>query len=272
MNHPLRTIRVLVAVHVVLHVIALWVMMIPGSGPSGRLFDLVLFPLFTLGPSQGTLLALWAVLGGGRFVWRSVPTLLGTIVYLWYFKSANREWLDTTFGELGGWFAILLVGRLAGLQLARTADARHDPRRRQFSIRDMLVWMVAVAVLLSALRCLPLNARMPRTIFAGVLFTSLSLVGGASMFSLLGQGWLLARVLALPGAVAVGAVLLSRFPGAHSGWHFAMLLALIGGWLAGSLLCVRRAGYRLTWQWRFSRKKRDVPGGPDRTEAASVSA
>jgi hypothetical protein len=251
MKRASRLIAALVVTHVLLHVVALSVEL---RRPQllGEPRDLILYVLFMLGPSQGTLLALWAVLGGGKFLWRVLPTLLGAVAYLWCFESADGEWLGTTFVELGIWGAILMAGRLTGLELARPADSTGISRPFQFSIRDMLAWTTALAVLLSTLRCLPINwehCSLPSTVVIGL---SLTLVGGASMFCTLGGGWRLARLLPVPSAVGVGAYVLAATLQNFSAWYFALLLGLMSAWLVASLLCLRYAGYRLVWRWRFA--------------------
>ena len=233
MKRASRLIKALVVVHVLLHVVALSVEL---REPHllGEPRDVILYALFMLGPSQGTLLALWAVLGGGKFLWRVLPTLLGAVAYSWCFQNAGYgEWLDTTFLELGICGAILLVGCLTGLELARPADSTGVSRPFQFSIRDMLAWMTALAVLLSALRCLPMNwwhFSLPWMVVIGL---SLTFVGGASMFCTLGRGWRLVRLLLVPSAVGVGAYLLAATLQNFLAWYFGFLLGLIEphGWL-----------------------------------------
>jgi hypothetical protein len=263
----------LVCVHVVLHVIVLVLFLNRVMGPPGGPYDFILYPLFMLGPSQGALLAMWIVLGAGKFVWRILPTFVGTIVYLWLFGHADREWIPLMFGNLGSVFVFLCLSRIAGLSLLRaTADSRRlGPT--QFYIRDLLIWTTALAVVLSISRSLPVgwyravSAPMPNalTIFGCILFVSLT-----SIFSALGTRWLIARIAMTPLSVWLGAYLMVA---AHVGFpsvaYFSLLLGLMAGWIVGSLLLIRLTGYRLTWKWRWSGAAANVPQEADQGGDAS---
>ena len=148
-----------------------------------------------LGPSQATLVALWVMLGGGRFVWRVLPTVLGVILYLWLFGTADGEWRKIVFGQICTCGVLLLVARLTGLELVQASDLPSDLRPFQFSIWDMLMWTTALAVLLSVLRCLPKDwvpsHPMPGFI---VVFGSFALVAASSVNCSLGRRWPLAHL------------------------------------------------------------------------------
>jgi hypothetical protein len=263
MTSNTRTRRILaglVAAHVVLHGVALAVMFTSPGPPDGMWpYVVLVYALFMLGPSQGTLLALWLTFGRGKFLWRVVPAALGAVVYLWLFKNADPEWLASTFAHTCIWAVLLLVARLTGLELVRSSTVGSDSRRSQFYIRDMLAWMTALAVILSAMKCAPQDWLWPMTIGEAIsLFGGLGLVAGASIHSALGGGWLLARIMLPPLAVGVGAYVFATVRGTtFSVWYFALLLGLMAAWLVGSLLLVRLAGYRLAWRWRFSRADRE---------------
>jgi hypothetical protein len=255
-----RLIAGLVAAHVVLHAVALAMMLrCPSYSQWPYLIAIVVIraPLM-LGPSQGALLAIWTILGGGRLVWRVLFTTIGVFIYLQFFGSADPDWLIATIGELGVCAMILLVARLTGLVLAKSSDLAASPHPFQFYIRDMLIWTTVLAMLLSAWRCLPPDATgfwhstikfchllINRRIDAAVL-ASLTVVAVASMFCALGAGWFLARILSLPLAIGVAVKLMTWTIGQPSLTpEYATSLAFMVFWLVGSLLVLRAAGYRL---------------------------
>jgi hypothetical protein len=243
-----RLVAALVVIHIVLHALAIWVV---GWSASHSRTGLS-YPFFVLGPSQGALLALWLVLGGGRMMWRVLPTVLGVVAYLWFFGNLDFEWIGCTIGELIVCAAILFVARLTGLEMVRPSDPRPAPRPFQFYLRDMFVWTTALAVFLSAWKCFPAHdSGAPRWLMLGFVVTALTLVSGTTMFSGLGRGWIVARIFSLPLAIGIGtALIVWNEPGNGAGvaWYLAMLLGFMALWLVASLLVLRLAGYRLAWR------------------------
>jgi len=255
----------LVVAHVVLHGIALSAFLgepYPNYTYSPRY--MALYSLFMLGPSHGTLLAIWVVLGGGKFLWRALPAALGTILYVWCFSFAHdhssRQWLVTALATMGVSLAILLPARWMGLRLARSCDSRPASGPFQFYIRDILLWTTATAIVLSGWRCLPKNALdFLQNAVPVVDFVGLGLIGAVSMFFALGRGWIVARILLLPIAVVLTAKFFNAsIPNAAPTWYFALLFSLMIFWLAGSLLVLRFAGYRLAWRRRFADPQAEI--------------
>jgi hypothetical protein len=257
-----RIVVALVVAHCVLHAIAL-VVALSGAFPEATMSLSNIFHCmwFMLGPSQGVLLAFWAILGGGKLLWRTLSTTLGTLIYVGCLfgvkQSLNSDWLIIVIGQLGISAAILLLARLAGFRLFRFSDSKATSGPFQFYIRDMLAWTTAIAVILSAWRCLPEDAfdflSDPSPAMA---FVSLSLVAVVSMFSTLGRQWLVARIVLLPTSVVVAAIVLKEcMPGAHPTWFLAFIFCLMAFWLVGSFLVLRLAGYRLTWRRPFGRSQ-----------------
>jgi hypothetical protein len=131
----------LVVAHVLLNGVALAVML-GNSGPDGgRLYDLFLYAILMLGPSQATLLAFWAMLGGGKFLWRVLPAVLGVILYLWRFRNAQEVWRVFIFVQfcfaggllgvcIGQWpyprpgRTIALLGRLRCMRVCKGTTGR----------------------------------------------------------------------------------------------------------------------------------------------------
>ena len=197
----------LVAAHLLLHGVALSLFITLTAPPEDAWpYVALVYALFMFGPTQGTLLAIWLALGGGRLLWRVVPTALGVVAYLWLFKDANSEWLYSIFWPLCIWGLLLLVARLTGLELVRNTELGNDSRRSQFYIRDMLGWMTTLAVIMSAMQCLPEQCHLSLSLLMDfAIFGVLGLVPGAAILSALGRRWLLARIMIIPLAVGVGA-------------------------------------------------------------------
>jgi hypothetical protein len=228
--------------------------------PTFPLSDIPRYALFMLGPSQGTLVALWAVLGGGKFYWRVLSVVLGTLLYLRCFWSVDKEWLIITFVEMYFCGAILLMFRWAGLRLMRYSDSRMASGPFQFYIRDLFAWTTALAVVLSAWRCLPADAfRFLQPSIPVAIFLSLALISGVSLFSALWRRWVVARTLLLPIVVIPAAMWINVAIGERlPWWYFPLLLGMMVAWITGSLLILRFAGYRLAWRPWFEAPREEI--------------
>jgi hypothetical protein len=260
----------LIAAHVALHAVALsamwpWPPLVQRPTALSR-------ALLQVGPAQGALVALWAVLGGGRLLWRAPVVVLGAFAYLKFFGRADPDWLIAAIGNLAACTAILLVARWTGLMLVRQSDLAASLGPFQFYIRDMLVWTTVLAVLLSVWRCLPqkpgefwgvtwafwslpINPQIDGAKIAG-----LAAVTVACLFCMLARGWILARAASVPLAIAAGVQLMvwtinsSRWDWQRVVWvtgdpvlagSYCESFAFLAIWLAGSLFVLRAAGYRL---------------------------
>ena len=263
----------LIIAHVLLNGVALAAMLEHVSLGWGWL-ELVL-ALFMLGPSQATLLAFWAMLGGGKTLWRVLPTVLGMILYLWLFQRAGDEWRVFIFVQFCIWGPLLALARLMGLKIVRSSAPPSSPRPFQFSIWDMLAWTTALAVVFSLLRCLPtgwFSSRLPSLSEGSVIFGSFFPVMAATLYCSFGKRWLVARILTVPLAIAVGTYwLAAASPTIRPRWFFAISLGFMAGWLVGSFALVRLAGYRLTWQWRFSRSDVDAVLSDEAASSAQLA-
>ena len=257
-----RIVAALVIAHVALHAAALWMVLSRVGRP--WLFDLVLIrhALFMLGPTQGTLVALWTVFGGGKFVWRATSVTLGTFLYVYLihtfceivFWTSHEELLGARIVEMCLCGTVLLLVRLAGFRLVQYPDPRQASGPFQFSIRDMLTWTTAVAVILGAWKSLPQYTFyfLEQSIPADLFFLGSTLVSSASILLALGRRWTVARIVLLPVAVLLAGMLLSGT--SRSGYslgYYIFLFALMTVWLVPSLLALRYASYRLAWRPRF---------------------
>jgi hypothetical protein len=252
-----RIVAGLVAVPFVLFITAHYRLALDALSASSFPAILCLCALFMLSASQGALLALWLVLGGGKLRWRLAVLVLGALVYWCCFPypypyAPMVDWLCIACGELGVCTAMLLVARWTGLRLVRLTNTRMRPGPFQFYIRDILVWTTACAVFLSVWYSVPADDFSPQAL--GVQFVCFTLVAGVSTFSTLGQGWIVARIVRLPLVVGFAAVLLTKALGGGfpwPWWYFAMPLTLMALWLVASFLVLRVAGYRLAWRPGF---------------------
>ena len=255
MKRPRYLIAGLVLAHVVAHAIVVK-LDLRASGPPQKAIDVIADVLFVLGPSQASLLAIWVAFGRGRLFLPVLPTVVGAVLYAWYFRHSNDERLWFTINQLAVMTVFLLAARAAGVALVHRRDEPIPSRPLQFSIRDMLGWMTALAVMLGTLHYMPRDwfqfADMPVRIFL-VLFGSLTLVAFGPIVLLLCDRWLLARLVLQPLTVGLSAALVLSRGGSEPVWYNCVVLGFMNLWLAGSLAVVRLAGYRLTWRWRFGR-------------------
>jgi hypothetical protein len=238
-----------------------------------------------VGPSQGTLFALWVALGGKRTLWRIILAVAVVVVYGSCLHHVDHEWLTATIGQTVVLTPILLLARLTGLELTRSVDSQAAPRRFQFSIWDMFVWTTALALVLSVFEFLsggrlltPAHSHVagemivPNPILR--LLLVLMLVNLPSIWAALGKSWTMARILLLPVMIGLTAAVLTAHHGQQFYIYCTIALSGMSAWLLASLAVVRLAGYRLTWRWRFDRKHLgDVPsdkhGSPESTEVVA---
>ena len=171
--------------------------------------------LLTLGPTQATLIALWAALGGGRFLWRVPPVVLGTIFFLaccvelhsFAFSKAPYELLLVSIAQLAVMPLLLSVVRLAGVQLVNGVKARR--MTFQVAIRNTLAWMAVLVVIITAklhssYREESLSYLFTPTSRGLAIVGAFALVGGSALFCALGRRWLFERVLVVPLAISAG--------------------------------------------------------------------
>jgi hypothetical protein len=222
--------------------------------------------LFALAVSQAAVVALWIALGRRGTPWRVALAAVATALYLWCLIG-TVIWVILTIQEMGLIVALLLCARLTGLELTRLGQQSAPSPRFQFSVRDVLAWTTALAVVLIAGKC-RLTQHSYLIDYYGmrhylVTLGALALIAVAFIWVALGELPMVARSLFGLTAIFGGAALLratfnyqviSVFHCDEPSWFFPMLLGFIALWLLASLLVVRWAGYRLNWQWRFSRR------------------
>jgi hypothetical protein len=203
-----------------------------------------------LGPSQATLLALWAALGSSRFIWRVPAIVVGLVVDLRLVTDLERGWKNLTVLQFVYMVALLFIARFAGIRLSNSRQ--YSRSALQFTVRDILTFMTSLAIILGALHYMAdLEQYLPdrpSEVFA--FLGSFALVAGSALYCALGNRWLLARIAVVPLATLVGAYSIKMYDSWNwlTIWMWELLLSLMAVWLVGSLFMVRLAGYRLTWQ------------------------
>lgn len=233
------------------------------------------------GLAPPTLLALWAVLGPGRFTMRlPVTTWLAAAAYVTMLFMAIQlrgihgdaagisitmtcPLLAFAYAQLPLWIIRALrrwrFVSAAGVEANTQAAAGHlKTRENQFTLRGLLAWTLAVAVLLAAFRAMVPAASfsaettagaLPFVVFGGfvVALAGLPIVALAWIFLAAGRRPLLRLVLSL--------LLLTGLPGGL--WLFinqtnrqalAEIIPVLAGTIANgivSLIAVGACGYRL---------------------------
>ena len=226
--------------------------------------DLIEVMACAVAPSHGSLLAVWAALGGRATPWRLVIALITAVLWIWV-----TLWCDTHYAirlvcigtiQMVASSVLLMTARLFGAELVGTLDddvvlaVEVDRPWVQFSLRSILSWTAAVAVLLSTLHYFPRESlRIPAE--NGMLILG-TFVGGGVLIALgalwiaLGARWPVVRwfVLGLTAVVAGIAIFVSV--DFNEGPQIAVFLGSQITFVTGSFWLVRLAGYRLIWRRR----------------------
>ena len=234
--------------------------------------DWLLWTLFAMAPCHGSLLAVWIALGGKATPWRLVAAVLGVAAWMWishWFPDSDphsmREmfvevWTTDLTAEMFVLSGLLMLARLLGLELTDTSHGdttqavADDTQWIQFSLRTLMSWTTAVAVLLATLRYFPkwplvtvLNEPLP---YAAILLGD-ALPALGALWLALGSRWPVKRIIVLVVA-SIGSVTIFRLTGGLGAelWQIATFVVAQAVYLVGSLWLVRLAGYRLVWRRR----------------------
>ena len=239
----------LITIHLVLHAAVLYVITDGPFNNVGASERPIPYALLVVGPSQGALLATWIALGGRHLAWRVFVAVAGTVAYCWCFSRVDRCWLLCAIGVFGICGILLLIARLAGLQVVRAEEVADAPRPLRFSIGDILIWTTAVAIVLSLLRFMRDDGTDFRiSPLEAAFLAGFVLVAAGSIIASLGCRWLVARLLAAPIAIGLSTAWLRMSVPRSSSWGCILVFGLMAAYTVGSLLVVRWAGYRLAWQ------------------------
>ena len=263
MKHSRKWISALLTVQVLVSVTAL---MAFEHGPG----DIVQMLAISVPFAQGSLLGIWAAMGGRPGPWRLVAAALALV------GAAKVTEAITSDGEVVLCFFLLaqlfstslplFLLRFLGLDLIRPRDDVRVAQAPtlQFSLRSLLEWTTAVAVLLGTLPMLPEEAYMMMSMsdlaFVMGVFVPMGLLAVAAAWAGLGAGRLWVRLLALGIAGPIMAIVTELVkPGAWPGW-VCLLFACWTTWTVASLWVFRLAGYRLTRRARAGRGKSTESG------------
>jgi hypothetical protein len=173
---------------------------------------------------------------------------------------ARAFWASILMYALGVSLVLLIV-RWFGLRIAPTGCETRDAAktaelpRSQFTLRALLEWTTAVAIVLG-LGAYASRGRW-RDFTEFITRPGLMVVGVGSLFALaavwaaLGTRWPVPRYLAL--ALTWGALIAIRPSFSdYSAWASAGHYSVQAVWLLGSLWVIRLAGYRLLWRGRVT--------------------
>jgi len=214
--------------------------------------------------SQVSLAAVWLGLGGRWGMWRMAAVVV--VVAAWSYAMSTlsgaplvEQWAVWLMTQTVAVSVPLLVGRSLGLRLvdiagvSAEADSAPGTPRLQFSIRQMLGWTTALAVILGGLKCIaPYESLLLSPLGDWpmfIVFIGHALVGLAAVWAVLGTSRQALRIgaLVLAEGAALGAFLLT-LPSPDAATpeaavlYFTQVLLLVG-----SLSVFRVAGYWLSW-------------------------
>ncbi len=255
-----RTLEFLAVAHVALGVVTSVVARIELRTLFG-LEHLPIVPFIALALCQALLLSLW----GAASLANPGIRLAGLVAGAVYLEALVPSGLAEVWGistiTIVVTTATLLVVRWLGVRLTRQDDpgrsARQEPEGLRFSIRGLMIFTAAVAVICAGARALE-GARSP---FLMIIVWALCFVavGLVSLWAVLGDAQPLRRVpVVLVLSPMLGAWFAFAVATDPDGWiYILMIMLLYPVALLGSLLVVRSCRYRLV--------RRAVPstGPPD---------
>jgi hypothetical protein len=256
-----RRRKVIVSLLVIHGALAVLSLIVTGTNSSGGppWFPIELM-VMTLAISQGSLLGIWAALGGPPAPWRLLATAAALVACMWLlpglFVDADVEvWTYVVFTQMVGTSLPLLALRLRGLGIVRPTPSDPEPelQKLQFTLRSLLEWTTALAVLLGMVQMTPEDFREAFTSWQGgleivAIFGGDALLALAALWTALGARWTAARLLLLGLAGGVAATGIAVVDAPYRLITALAFLLLSVAWLVGSLWVFRVAGYRLAWR------------------------
>jgi hypothetical protein len=223
----------------------------------GTLFNLehiLIVPLFALALCQSFLLSLWGAASQAR-PWKRLAGLVAGAVYLEALMATKDqgEFMGIATITIAVSTASLLLVRWLGVRFTRQEDlgqpARPEPEGLKFSIRGLMSFTAAVALLCALARALQ---EYPHRLLLNILVWALCFVavGLVSLWAALGDARPLWRVLVVFVVSPLLGVFFAVAADAHrAGWIYVLLIMLLyPAALLGSLVIVRSCGYRLVRQ------------------------
>jgi len=230
--------------------------------------------LYSLPLSQVSLVALWTGFGGKSLPWRVMGLVVTIVSWSSVFgivgEAGEPLWSAETFRSvfsvlfLGQTVAILVllwIARIRGLKLVPVADAVdameqtvHQRALFQYSLRDLLSWTTAIAVVLGLLQFGVANHAILSVLTDEWWLTVASFLPRAALalvalWAVLGtrRPWVRVLVAVLTTLAATVAENALAFDHPFDAAAFCLLQLF---WLVASLWVVRIAGYRVVRQAR----------------------
>ncbi len=244
-----RRLQILAGAHLGLGVVFSVLSRVEVHTPFG-LEHILMVPFFALALCQALLLSLWGAASQAK-PWLRLAGLVAGAVYLeaLFPFGLRREFLGTSTVTIVVTTATLLVIQWLGVRLTRQDDsdqsARQEPEGLRFSIRGMMMFTAAVAVLCAGARALEGSRNLILLMLVWALcFVAAGLV---CLWAVLGDSQPLRRApVVFVLAPALG-VFFAFAANAHkAGWTYILLTMLLYPLaLLASLLVVRSCGYRL---------------------------
>jgi hypothetical protein len=208
-------------------------------------------PFFAAAFCQSFLLSLWGA-ASQVMLWKRLAGLVTGVLYLEALapRDLRREfpgiWTITITVTMGS----LLVLRRFGVIVKRPGDhgqpARPEPKGPRFSIRGVMIFTAAIALLCAGARALQASSqRLLLIILVFVWVTSIVAVGLVSLWAALGDARPLRRgpaVFVLSPALGVYLAVPAHTAGRV---YILLIMVLYPTALMASLLIVRSCGYRL---------------------------
>lgn len=227
----------------------------PGAPGRSLLLEATIAALMV---AQGCLLGAWVAFGGRPAPWRLAGTSVALVLGIIALKSITyeRDVFQVGFlvlAQMLGTSVPLLAARFVGLEVARSLPDGSVPTvyRFQFSLRGMLEWTAAVAILLGILPLASEEFRemfRPRDLCRPVgLFAIDGLVATAALWVTLGVQRTAVRLAVLAASGVGMAIFLASMqpPDTLLVVVFPLLVAAL---LLASLWVFRGLGYRLVWR------------------------
>ncbi len=200
---------------------------------------------------QSLLLSFW-VAASQATPWKRLGGLVTGAVYLEALVASDlrREFLGISTITIVVAATSLIVVRWLGVRLARQHDsvqsATQEPEGLRFSIRGLMIFTAAVALLCAGARALHAyqHQLLLRIVIWPICFVAVGLV---SLWAALGDARPVRRIPVVFVLSPVLGAFVAFATGAHTaGWVYILLIMLLYPMaLLGSLLIVRSCGYRL---------------------------
>lgn len=207
--------------------------------------------------SQTGLLAIWIRSGRTPFLWRALAGILWAVLaggMMERFAFPDADVINLC------WFysvQLMVIWGLLGLtrcRLARTADPLTIERKRelpsQFSVRNLLVWITALAIILGVLRSLVLlgiEFTEPKSdlIAICIIGTIFALPTLSALWAINGRRYPTLRGIQFFIVFGIVGFLILSAPDQETIYYISLMFTLELLFLAGSLMVFRLEGYRL---------------------------